>query len=195
MDGPSKQQLFKLDVFLSALDNCLTQAKLRFEGHSGTVELFRCLYPKFIRSNSDDTVREAAKMLQRKYKNDLSPDFVDQLQYVKVDFRDKDTFTTLDTPRSLINMIIKHELECLYPDVVTAIVLFLTIPVTVATAERSFSKLKLIKSYLRSTMTQDRLSNLAFLSIENEEAQKIDRKDIIRRFASAKAGRSKRFMI
>ena len=34
--------------------------------------------------------------------------------------------------------------------------------------ERSFSKLKLIKSYLRSTMSQKRLSELVILSIENE---------------------------
>jgi len=32
----------------------------------------------------------------------------------------------------------------------------LTIPVSVASAERSFSKHKLIKSYLRSTMSQQK---------------------------------------
>jgi len=42
----------------------------------------------------------------------------------------------------------------------------LTIPVFVVSAERSFSKLKLIKSYLRSTMSQQRLNRLVLLFIE-----------------------------
>ena len=37
-------------------------------------------------------------------------------------------------------------------DIVTALLLFLTLPVTVAAAERSSSKLKIIKNYLRNTM-------------------------------------------
>jgi hypothetical protein len=35
--------------------------------------------------------------------------------------------------------------------------ILLTLPVSVATEERSFSKIKLIKSYLRSTIIQERL--------------------------------------
>ena len=46
--------------------------------------------------------------------------------------------------------------------------IMLTIHVTVASAERSFSKLKLIESYLRSTISQEILNGLAILSIENE---------------------------
>jgi hypothetical protein len=65
--------------------------------------------------------------------------------------------------------------------------IMLTIPVTVASAERSFSKLKLIKSYLRSTMSQQRLNGLALLAIEKEMLTEIDYNSLINDFASQKA--------
>jgi hypothetical protein len=65
----------------------------------------------------------------------------------------------------------------------------LTIPVTVASAERSFSKLKLIKSYIRSTMSQERLNRLVILSIEKEMLKKLEYKNLISNFASQKARR------
>jgi len=59
------------------------------------------------------------------------------------------------------------------PELDTACVLFATIPVTVASAERSFSKLKLIKTYLRSSISQERLDGLALFAIENEGAKQL----------------------
>ena len=61
---------------------------------------------------------------------------------------------------------------------------------TAASAERSFSKLKLIKNFRLSTMTQDRLTDLAVLSIESEVARTVDFKDIIHDFANMKALKS-----
>jgi hypothetical protein len=52
-----------------------------------------------------------------------------------------------------------------YPNASIAYQIMLTIPVTVASAERSFSKLKLSKSYLRSVMLQDRSNGLAMCRI------------------------------
>ena len=46
--------------------------------------------------------------------------------------------------------------------------IFLTIPITSASAERSFFCLRCLKNYLRSTMCQNRLSSLSFLNIERD---------------------------
>ena len=52
----------------------------------------------------------------------------------------------------------------LFPNILLVYKILLTILVTVASAERSFSKLKILKSYLRSTMSQKRLNGLAIVS-------------------------------
>ncbi|KAM9311655.1 zinc finger MYM-type protein 1-like [Gastrophryne carolinensis] len=69
--------------------------------------------------------------------------------------------------------------------------LFLTICVSVASCERSFSKLKLIKNYLRSTMGQSRLSDLALLSVESELVQTIDFDEVVNSFAALKTRKTK----
>ena len=69
----------------------------------------------------------------------------------------------------------------------------LTIPVTVASVERSFIKLKLLKSYLRSTMTQERLNDLAMIALESDMQEKIDYERIIEDFISKNAQRIKFF--
>lgn len=76
-----------------------------------------------------------------------------------------------------------------YPNVSIAYRILLTMPVTVASAERSFSKLKLLKTYLRSTMLQERLNGLAILSIEKNMLENIDIDTIISDFASRNARR------
>ena len=79
------------------------------------------------------------------------------------------------------------------PEITAACGLFLTLPVTVASAERSFSKLKLIKRYLRSTMAQERLDGLSLLAIESDAAQKLNIDDMVETFAHAKARRADMF--
>ena len=75
-----------------------------------------------------------------------------------------------------------------YPNVSIAYRMLLTMPVTLASTERSFSKLKLLKSYLRSSMSQERLNDLAILCMKNM-LENIDVDTIINDFASTNARR------
>ena len=64
--------------------------------------------------------------------------------------------------------------------------LYFTVGVSIASCERSFSNLKMIKSYFRSIMNDDRLSALSIRSIEKYYVQKLNFEDIAD-FASAAA--------
>lgn len=89
----------------------------------------------------------------------------------------------------ILEMLYKKKYNTLYPNVEKALRIFLTLPVTTASCERSFSKLKLIKNYLRSCMEQGKLSNVAIISIEHAIACAVNFDDIIDKFASKKARR------
>jgi len=65
-------------------------------------------------------------------------------------------------------------IRVLLPELTTAVRLILTIPVTTCTAERSFSGLRRLKTYLRSTMSQSRLNHVAVLNVHRELLDKTD---------------------
>jgi len=89
-----------------------------------------------------------------------------------------------------MNKIVKDpNISGLYPYIEIALRMFLCCPVSNCSAERSFSTLKRIKSYLRSTMDEDRLNSLAILSIESEITISLKYEDVINEFALQKAHR------
>jgi len=154
---------------------------------------FQCLSPQFLsaESSTDDIVYQSAASLVATYFNDLSDSFTTQLLSFRALY--KDDIKQIPTVMELAHFLVVKNYSLLptFHDLFTCFLLFLTLPVRVATAERSFSKLKLIKTYLRNTMQDDRLSGLAVLSIENAEARKLNVSKIIDDFASRKARRRK----
>lgn len=93
------------------------------------------------------------------------------------------------TPEKILKWIFDHDLEELFPNVIIALRILLTLPISVAKGERTFSKLKLIKNYLRSSLGQEKLNGLAIISIENNIAQTIKIDEMVEEFAKAKARR------
>ncbi|CAF0831184.1 unnamed protein product, partial [Brachionus calyciflorus] len=68
----------------------------------------------------------------------------------------------------------KNNLKNLFPNINKLFQIYLTIPVSSATPERTFSCLKRIKTWLRNSIGQERVSNLAVLNIEKEEIEELD---------------------
>ena len=75
----------------------------------------------------------------------------------------------------------------LYPNVRACLSMLLAMPVSTATAERSFSTMRRVKTYLRSTMTSNRLSGLGLLNIYRE--RDIDIGAVVDTFARRKERR------
>ena len=84
-----------------------------------------------------------------------------------------------------LQYINENNLQSIVPNL--ALQILITIPVSVVSGERGFSKLKLIKTYLRSNMTKDKLNNLAIVSIERNVVATLDLEAAIEKFSDMKA--------
>ena len=85
---------------------------------------------------------------------------------------------------SIADILELSSLRIAFPLLTKLLQIALTIVVSTAHCERSFSALKRIKTYLRSTMTEQRLIDLAVVSIERELSKQISLDQIVNEFAS-----------
>jgi len=125
---------------------------------------FSFLFPEQLMTLTDCDSQDQVTKLTKKYSNDVSSDLYRQLLAFRAcadSFIQKAKY-----PQDILNVIMSLEMSVCFPDVVTAYTIFLTLPVIVASNEPSFSKLKLLMTYLRAAMSHDRLSYLGILSIE-----------------------------
>ncbi len=70
-----------------------------------------------------------------------------------------------------------------FPIIGKIIQIYLTIPIGSVHAERSFSCMKLLKIWTRTTMTNERLSDLGVIKMSFKEIDEFDYDDIIDEFA------------
>lgn len=183
------EETFRIDYFIHIVDQATTSFTTRFEQFKSYEENFGFLLSlKKLKSLGDDGLRDSCSKLEVLLKNGVISD-IDGV----------DLFMELKHLRVVLPQDVRKPIEVLnylkgldgcYPNTWISYRILLTIPVTVASAERSFSKLKLIKNYLRSTMVQKRLSSLALISIEQEWLEKLDYVTLMNEFASRKANRA-----
>jgi hypothetical protein len=157
-------------LFYSILDRMFMEINDRFSDY-GKLNFTHLLDSKNFLIYKDNFPNETLHILLQSYnnhfdqvrlKNELSAIYSAEI----CDFSNKPIHEILTT-------IYQTQLCEIIPEVFKLATLIVTIPATSASVERTFSALKRIKSYCRSTQTQERLSGLALMSIEKSFLQKL----------------------
>lgn len=181
--------IFRINCFNQILDTAVSSIDTRSQQLKTIHGLFGFLY-KF-QLLSKDELMKSAKDLETALSDGQSSDIDGYMLAEEMEAVKSFIPPSLTQPMGILRHLVKVNEGVDFPNLCIALRILLTIPVTVASGERSFSKLKLIKTYLRATMAQERLNNLAILSIENDVAHNLNFDDVIDTFAARKARKVK----
>ena len=168
--GLMASEHLKISIYFPVLDAMLSELDHRF---AENLEYMRCIQaygPRSLRPNSIRTLAEC-------YGLDMGSLSV-ECSLAKQTLLGKDMNSIADVLLEL------SSLRIAFPLLTKLLQIALTIVVSTAYCERSFSALKRIKTYLRSTMTEQRLIDLAVLSIERELSKQISLDQVVNEFAS-----------
>ena len=123
------------------------------------------------------------------YGDDFSPSTLQvQLQTLTTQFESKGSVTLPDIVMHL-KLFTGTELS-IYSEVVTLLKLILVNPATNSTSERTFSAMRRIKTYLRSTMGQARLNGSMVLHVHKEKTAQISLLKIANAFVNSEYRKS-----
>lgn len=171
--GGETKQVFKVDIFNAILDKISVEIQNRF---SNTIlNGIQALNPRSESFLQSDAIRPYAEVFQ----SNIS-DLVHEMHQAKRMLERK-----AKLPQSLLELflVIEPYKEAFF-ELFKLLKISLTIPVTSAAAERSFSALKVIKTYLRNSMSNVRLSNLGILHIERKRAANLNLDEFVDIFAN-----------
>ena len=162
---------YKITLYFPVLDAMIQEFRDRFENQ--TLEGIQCCHPEsphFLEINH----LMPLVTLYNLNKESLSM----ECTIAKRTLKNKEINTINEVLTELL------PLREAFPELVKLLQISLTIAVSTAECERSFSCLKRIKSYLRTTMLEQRLVDLAILSIEKELSQDLSLDEIVDKFAA-----------
>ena len=125
------------------------------KSYSEIKSTFKCFF-----TNNNNIIDKFLANLSAKYQGDI------ETANLKEEFQPFQILCN-NTNSETIDQKLKQT-QCVrstFPNIITLLEIYLTIPLSNASAERSFSILKRIKNYLRSTIGQTKLSALSLLYI------------------------------
>ena len=156
--------------FFALLDTTITQLQARF--HQASMEC----------------CSELGKALQTGATNrvtDAYPELPSAQRALEISiFRRSYKYSSIDEAVTLFRSL-STECQQLFPHVEQLLQLLLVLPVSSASSERSFSSLRRLKTWLRATMTQQRLNHVVVLHTHQEELDALDTFSILSDFIAA----------
>ncbi|GKF08108.1 zinc finger MYM-type protein 1-like protein, partial [Tanacetum coccineum] len=165
-----------------AIDNQLQELNNRFsESISELLRLSVTLDPKKS-FNADDISKLVTKYYPLDFTEQERIEFKLELQHFELN-SDLE-LKNVSSLSALCRGLKKTKKSEMYPLIDRLIRLILTLPVSMTTSERAFSKMKLVKTRLRSTMSDDFLKSSMILSIEREIVGTLGSEKIIDDFYS-----------
>ncbi|XP_077100036.1 zinc finger MYM-type protein 1-like [Siphateles boraxobius] len=170
---------FKQQLFYPCLDRMVEELTRRFSG------LGEALMSGIHACNPTTETflsEEALKSLASHYKIQLKPEELLVAKSFINRRMEKETVPDTSTVFQLLD-------EDMFPTLKALFQVALTIPVSSCSCERSFSALRRLHTWLRNTMGQDRLNDLAIMSIEKDNLNDINPDSVIDRFAQLKPRR------
>jgi hypothetical protein len=127
---------------------------------------------------ANEEIRNKAELLLKKYQTDLDDAFHEECIHLDSFLRgnknllqDSGTGEMSDSESEasrLLKLLKTCNVESIFPNVEIILRIFLSMAVTNCCGERSFSALKRVKNYLRSTLHQEKLNALTLLFIESD---------------------------
>jgi len=150
---------FKVELYFYILDVALNSLEERFEQLHNNCNNLKFLYNiSSLKSITKDNIVKNCMDLQLLLSENEN---VSNLDIDAIEMTDElvaisELLKPNSTPLEVLQFIVNN--KNFVPNVAVALRIILTMPVSVASGERSFSKLKIIKNYLRSSMNQERLS-------------------------------------
>lgn len=154
------EDYYRRGIFIPYLDDILSSLEERFLSHEKTLKSFRHLIP----SNSDNVEFSSIEHLVKFYETDLIG-FQNVVEAEWEMWKKKwSSVDLLERPSTAIDAFAECNAE-IFPNIRQLLKILCVLPVTIATAERSFSTLRSLKTYLRNTMSETRLNGLALQNI------------------------------
>lgn len=159
------EEFYRFSIFNPLLDELIMDLCDRFNANTCETLKVSQLLPKNIGNISD----QAVKLIYKKYCKLITCEsengFLAEVDLWKNRCQNNKSDDVEDSTKFFFYFSNDEILRNIYPNIYQLLKIYYSIPCSVASGERSFSALRRLKTWLRNSMTEDRLSALGLMHI------------------------------